>query len=463
MSLRRRMVVLTALAVALAVLLSAIAAFLAVKGNLESRVDHQLRSMAGTIAAFSHRPLRGNGPPPNFDVRRIPRPGLRSTGEAAVFDATGRIYRSPGDSTDFRLTAHDLSVARGTASAYFRDTHVGSLPVRAYVARVGQARAVIAEQSLADTQSTLHQLALILGVIALAGIALAGVFGLLVARAAARPVHDLRQAAEHVGSTGDLSKRIEIVGKDDIGRLVESFNAMLAALEHSRRIQQQLIGDASHELRTPVASLRTNIEVLTRNPDLHPAERTPLLEDLVTQMIELSALVDDLLESAREEDALYEPERLQLADVVRHEISRCTARHPDVRFKMCLEPCEVEGVEPSLGRAIRNILDNAVKWSPRDELIEVTLSAGELRVRDHGPGFAAEDLPRVFDRFYRSPTARAVPGAGLGLSIVRKIADEHGGSIDAANATGGGALVTLRLPTLPTAEIEPDAVELYAP
>jgi two-component system sensor histidine kinase MprB len=264
-------------------------------------------------------------------------------------------------------------------------------------------------------------------------------------------VHALRRAAEHVRLTGDLSRRIDAVGDDDLGQLGRSFNTMLAALEESQRAQQQLIADASHELRTPISTLRTNLEVLIRNPDLDPAEREPLLEDLVAEMRELGDLVDDLLESARTYDAQIGMAPVQMADLVRMEIGRLQARHPESDVSADLHPCEVHGDERRLRRAVANILENAVKWSPPGEPIEVALAEGELDVRDHGPGFFVEDLPHVFDRFYRSPVARAVPGSGLGLSIVRKVATEHGGAAEAMNAVGGGALVRLRLPCAPTA------------
>jgi two-component system sensor histidine kinase MprB len=328
--------------------------------------------------------------------------------------------------------------------------------VRVDVTPAGRGRAVIAEQSLSDLQSTLHDLAVILASIVLAGVALAGLLGLLVARGAAVPAQILRQAAEHVRSTGDLSRRIKAIGDDDLGRLAVSFNAMLAALEESDRAQRQLIGDASHELRTPIASLRTNLEVLLRNPDLDPAERTPLLGDLIEQSAELGALVEDLLESARNGDDSGAPEALRLDRLVSTEIERCAARHPGVDFAVHLQPCEILGRESRLSRAVVNLLDNAVKWSPREATIEVGLSGGELSVRDHGPGFNAADVPFVFDRFYRSPNARSVPGSGLGLSIVSKVAGEHAGTVRAGNAHDGGALVTLSLPVRPIVH-EPDA------
>jgi two-component system, OmpR family, sensor histidine kinase MprB len=448
MSLRRRMVVLSAAAVALAVVLSAFACYIAVESSIRNRLDHQLRAFATTVAGIARSRPAAQRSRDGFRLAgRLHRTGLEAGGDAAVFTAAGVTSKTPEDHTEFPLTSHDLAVARGTAPAYFRTGRSGSTEVRVYVTPAGPGRAVIAEQGLTDLQNTLHDLAAILAVIVLAGVALAGLLGLLVARAAAVPVHILRQAAEHVGSTGDLSRRIKTIGDDDLGRLGVSFNAMLAALEESHRAQRQLIGDASHELRTPIASLRTNLEVFLRNPDLDPSERTPLLEDLIEQSAELGALVEDLLESARNADESVAAVPLRLDELVSSEVERCAARHPGVRFETELEPCDLTGRETRLSRAVVNLLDNAVKWSPPNATITVALLAGELSVRDHGPGFSAEDIPFVFDRFYRSPAARSVPGSGLGLSIVRKVAGEHAGTVRAGNAEDGGAVVTLSLPS----------------
>ena len=441
------MVVMSAAAVALAIVLSAIACYIAVETSMRNRLDHQLRAFGDTVAAVARHASPPHGARKHFYLPgHLPRARLEAGGDAAVFNATGVIFKSPEDHTTFALSARDLAVARGAAPAYFHNATVGGTDVRIYVTPAGRGRAVIIEQSLTDLQSTLHALAVILAAIILAGVLLAGLLGLLVARTAAVPVHMLRRAAEHVGLTGDLSQRIEPVGDDDLGRLGASFNTMLAALEQSQHAQRQLIGDASHELRTPVASLRTNLEVLLRNPDLDPADRTPLLADLVEQSEEIGALIEDLLESARDGDEASVRKPLRFDELVSLELERCAARHPDLHFEAQLEQCIVPGRETRLSRAVVNMLDNAVKWSPPAATVEVALAGGELTVRDYGPGFSEDDLPHVFDRFYRAASARSVPGSGLGLSIVRKVASEHGGAVRARNAAGGGALVAVALP-----------------
>ena len=451
MSLRRRMVLLTAAAVAFAVVLSSVACYLAVRSSMRDRLDHQLQAQASLIAAASSSgdlPIRRPSLRPRLTPGAVqfPRASLQNQGDLALLSASGTLYKRPDDQTRFTVTQHDIAVARGQAKAYFRDGRVGGTAIRVYVAPAGKGHAVMVEQALTDFDSTLHDLAVILFVIAVTGVAIAGLLGLLVARAAAAPVQVLRQAAEHVRSTGDLSRRISVKGTDDLGRLGQSFNDMLSALEDSQRAQRQLVADASHELRTPLATIRTNLEVLARNPDLAVEERAPLLRDLVGESAELGELVQDLLDSARESSDGEPFEPTAVDAVIASELERWSRRQPAVKIVARLEPTTVLARESRLRRAFGNLLENAIKWGPPNHAIEVTLSEGRLTVRDHGAGFAPADLPHVFDRFYRAASARTVPGSGLGLSIARKVAEEHGGTAQASNASDGGATVSITFP-----------------
>jgi two-component system sensor histidine kinase MprB len=245
-----------------------------------------------------------------------------------------------------------------------------------------------------------------------------------------------------------MSRRIDARGGDELSRLAESFNTMLAALERSMAAQRQLVADASHELRTPLTSLRTNVEVLAGSNGMPSERRRRLLADVVGQLEQLTRLVGDLVDLARDGQAGEEGpfEALRLDELVRGALERASRMHPTCRLEATLEPTLVEGAPARLDRAVANLLDNAVKWSPEGGRIEVVLRDGELSVRDHGPGFAAGDLPNVFERFYRAPAARGLPGSGLGLAIVRQVAESHGGGAFAENAPGGGALLRLRLP-----------------
>jgi two-component system, OmpR family, sensor histidine kinase MprB len=334
-------------------------------------------------------------------------------------------------------------------------------------------------QPLTEADRLLSRLRLILILIALGGIALAALLGGLVARAVVAPVGRLTRAAEHVARTQDLSGRIEADRADEIGRLAVSFNAMLdalgrsmGALDASVHAQRQLVADASHELRTPVTSLRTNIEILQQARDLHPAEREQLYADVIEQIEELTLLVNDLIDLARGEEPPAETEEVRLDQVVRESIERARRHAPETPFETTLTPTLLVGVPARLGRAVNNLLDNAVKYSPAGQPVEIRLADHELVVRDHGPGIAQDDLPHIFDRFYRGAEARGRPGSGLGLAIVRQVVEQHGGTIVASAAPGGGTAMRIHLPraeTLPadlaangTADGDPDGDAILA-
>jgi signal transduction histidine kinase len=246
-----------------------------------------------------------------------------------------------------------------------------------------------------------------------------------------------------VSVTRDLNRRIPVSGRDELASLAADFNTMMAALDESQHVQQQLIADASHELRTPLTAHRANIELLAR-PDMPTDRRQHVLDAAVRGLDELSTLVGDLIEAARDGRSVDAREPVALDEVVTAAIGRAQHREPELRFASTLEPYRLVAARSRLERAIDNVLDNAIKWSPPGGTIDVTLDSGTLTVRDHGPGIDEADLPHVFDRFYRAPTARALPGSGLGLAIVKEMIDDHGGAVAIANADGGGTLVTLR-------------------
>jgi two-component system sensor histidine kinase MprB len=296
----------------------------------------------------------------------------------------------------------------------------------------------------------------ILAIVAAIGIALAALLGWFVARTTLAPVRRLTAAAEHVAATNDLAARIGDERRDELGRLARSFNAMLGALDgtmraldESARAQRQLVADASHELRTPVTSLRTNIEFLQQSPQLAGEERTRLIADVVVQLEELSELVSDLIELARDDEQVAEPlEEVRLDILVGEAVERAQLHAPQARFDVKLEATLVSAVPSRLGRAVNNLLDNAVKFAGTQSPIEVRLENGELAIRDHGPGIDPDELPHIFDRFFRGARSRALPGSGLGLAIVRQVAERQGGTVSAGPAPGGGTIVRLRVPVL---------------
>ncbi|MFI5978128.1 sensor histidine kinase [Streptomyces sp. NPDC051452] len=310
---------------------------------------------------------------------------------------------------------------------------------------------------LKATHDTLKDLALILLLVSGIGVLGAGAAGLAVARAGLRPVDKLTEAVEHVARTEDLGIRIPVQDDsvDEVARLSRSFNSMTTALASSRDLQQQLIADAGHELRTPLTSLRTNIELLSRSEEtgrpLPPADRKALLASVKAQMSELAALIGDLQELSRSEG--QRGERVQvvsLQDTAEAALRRARLRGPELTITADLEPWFVRAEPSALERAIVNILDNAVKFSPENGTVDVRLTGGVLTVRDHGPGIPEDELPHVFDRFWRSPSARALPGSGLGLSIVARTVRQAGGEVTLARAPDGGTVVTVRLPGAPT-------------
>ncbi len=314
--------------------------------------------------------------------------------------------------------------------------------------------------------STLTHLKLVLAIVCLGGIALAAALGLFVSRAALVPVRRLTGATERVARTQDLGHRIEAGEDDELGRLAASFNTMLAALERSRLAQRQLVSDASHELRTPLTSVQANLDALAMGERLPARERARVIAAAQAQLRELTVLVGDLVDLSKTEIEEIEIEDVRLDLAAAGAIERARLHAPGCRFQLDAEPCLVRAAPARLDRAISNLLDNASKWNPPSPSagpVEVRVRDGRLEVRDHGPGIAAEDLPRVFDRFYRSPEARGRPGSGLGLAIVRQTAEASGGSVHAANDPDGGARLTLELPPLEMSAAELRAAKRDAP
>jgi two-component system sensor histidine kinase MprB len=348
---------------------------------------------------------------------------------------------------DVRLPVPDgaVSVANGREAGFYSDADIANTHVRMLTFQYSPGYAVQVARPLTEVDESLSRLRTFLIFIALVGVGGAAALGLVVSRAALAPVRRLTDTAERVSKTGDLSERIDVSGKDELSSLAESFNSMLAALEDSTRAQRQLVADASHELRTPLTSLRTNIEVLASDRVLPPEERSRLLSDVVEQLGEMTSLIAELIELARAEQQIVEPEDMRLDVAAADALDRARRNHPAIQFSSTLDESTVHGVPSTIERAIGNLLDNAAKWTPIGGQVELAVTDGVVTVRDYGPGIAEEDLPYVFDRFYRARDARGMPGSGLGLAIVRQVAEAHGGDIVAERAAGGGTRMVLRL------------------
>jgi two-component system sensor histidine kinase MprB len=444
MTLRARVAALAALGVGFAVTVVAVAAYVTVHVQLHRQLDATLIERAR--AAVSS---------PLGDPRQLVQVPAEALGAAdvriALVRADGTAFSAEGEAGAPPLGRPELAVAQGSTGLSVRTASTGGREFRVVAVPAAQGHALVLAQSTAPTDRTLGRLGFVLFVVGLGGVALAAYAGLLVARQGLRPVERLTAAAEHVARTEEL-RPIEVDGEDELTRLARSFNAMLAALAQSRERQRRLVADAGHELRTPLTSLRTNLDLLIQSerraegePMLADDDRRELLDDVRAQVEELSGLVSDLVELARDARADTD-EPVELADVVDRAVERVRRRAPDVRVDVEAAPWTVRGDAQTLERAVLNLLDNAAKWSPRGGTVTVRLAAGTLSVADEGPGIAADDLPYVFDRFYRSAEARSLPGSGLGLAIVRQAVERHGGTVQAGRSPRGGALLTLVLP-----------------
>ncbi len=315
----------------------------------------------------------------------------------------------------------------------------------------GDASALVIAQSLDSQQEVLAKLGVVMLLFGLAGVIAAAMAGWAVARNGLRPVRRLTISAEHIARTEDLTP-LPVEGADEIARLAAAFNRMLTALSASRDRQRQLVADAGHELRTPLTSLRTNIDLLAQadaSGGLPAEARSELLADLRAQTEELTTLIGDLVELARDEPLAHVVESVDLAEIVDRAVARVRRRAPGVTFDVRTSPWWVVGEPPALERAVTNLLDNAAKWGPADGTVTVRLAEGAVVVDDEGPGIAPEDLPHVFERFYRSEESRSMPGSGLGLSIVQQVASRHAGSTEAVASPHGGARLVFRLPGAP--------------
>jgi two-component system, OmpR family, sensor histidine kinase MprB len=440
MSFRTRLALVSAAAVGLAVVIASVAVFLVVRGQLFGQVDRALDDRAVAVAEEPGGPhLNGDGylaiPPAPFGTERdfvqaVPRHG-------PVIIQEGYTQSLPVDARDRQAAAGEGGVRYSNKRVGNVDWRVLTISARPYALQVAR--------PLTEVNRTLHRITLFLILIAIAGIAVAAALGLVVARAALAPVRRLTQTTESVTETGDLSERIEVTSEDELGRLATSFNTMLAALEDSSRAQRQLVADASHELRTPLTSLRTNIEVLARGNELPQADREQLLADVVEQTGEMTALIGELMELARGERQQERPEDVRLDLITADAVERARRNLPNVAFSTDFQESLVHGAPSTIERAVANLLDNAAKWSPPGGEVEVGVRDGEVSVRDHGPGIEEEDLPYIFDRFYRARAARGQPGSGLGLAIVKQVADTHGGQVVVERAEGGGTRMRLRL------------------
>jgi two-component system sensor histidine kinase MprB len=449
MSLRRRLSYVAAAVVAIAIVLAALVCYWVVRDQLRGQVDDALRTQAAAYLG----PALGQQPP------GIPASAGGPAQYWQIASINGGAYQG---NYALPITAQVRQVATSGSGGFLSDVWIGDNHLRELVfpARWGTEfdnapAAVQLARPLNGIDHVLSQLRLILVLLCVFGVALAAVLGRLAARRVLAPLAEVAQTAQHIFETEDLTSRIHVHADDEVGQLARRFNAMIERLQSSRaelddsvRAQRQLVADASHELRTPITSLRTNIEVLLAGGRLDEEDRRRLLTDVVEQSEELSGLISDLIELARGDLPVGLAEDVRLDGIVEESLARARRDHPGIRYEATLSPVVVEGIPERLGRAANNLLDNAARHSPPGGVVDVAVDADGIRVRDHGSGVDEADLPYVFDRFFRGANSRGRQGTGLGLAIVRQVAIQHGGSVSAANAPDGGAIFAVLLPTV---------------
>ncbi|MDN5896365.1 MAG: HAMP domain-containing histidine kinase [Nocardioides sp.] len=439
-SLASRVILLTTFTVGITVAVLALGAYVTVRVQMQAALDASLLNRAERAA--SEETLA------NLTQSEVPSWMLGAADVRMIFVTKDRHWLSVDGGPTLELGQPELDVAAGKDAQSIRTIRAGDIQYRVVTVPAADGTALVLAQSLDSRMTVLDRLGIVMLLFGVAGVIAAGLAGWGVARNGLRPVRRLTYAAEEIARTEDL-KPITFEGNDEIARLASAFNSMLAALAASRDRQRQLIGDAGHELRTPLTSLRTNLDLLLQADQaggMEPEARAELLEDVGAQIEEMTTLIGDLVELARDEHAAHVVTTVSLPEILERCVARARRRAPTVSFDVRADEWWVIGEPGTLERATMNLLDNAVKWSPEDGVVRVRLHHGTLTVADQGPGIAESDLPRVFDRFYRSTESRSMPGSGLGLSIVRQTAIRHSGWVDATNLPGSGACLTMTLP-----------------
>jgi two-component system sensor histidine kinase MprB len=458
MSLRARLGLAAGVAVAVAVVAVAVAVYLGTRSELIGQIDGSLRAIATRNEMFAADGAAGGqgvrGAPPlsglntgagrrlSLTPRRAPYGG--PSGVPEQISANGSVHSVGGQDT-VPVDARARALARAGHGSYFANVSVPGHALRIYVSGVGSSGALLVALPLDAVNHTLSDQLLLLIIIGAAGIALGGVLALLVARAALAPIARFTAQTEAIAASPERleTDRVEVHGGDELARLARTFNDTLDALAHSVAAQRNLVADASHELRTPIATIRANLQLMRDEERLPSEDREALRRDVIDELDELTALVSDVVELARGAKPGGQAGDVRLDEIVAAAVERARRRAPGLTVSVELEPTVVRGEGDRIARAVANLLDNAVKWSSVGGTIEVGLTAGTLTVCDDGPGFPEADLPFVFDRFHRAAAARSTPGSGLGLAIVRQAAEAHGGSVRAANRPAGGALMTI--------------------
>ncbi len=470
MSLRRRITGAATLAVAAVAVTLGVAGYLSTRSHLVGELQQELRARAnpelqrhprGRGSSGSTGTSAGGSQPSGRPIAPSPPPLGGAPGYFQIVYPNGAVGAVTGGK-HLPVTARTVAIAKSARGSFFSTATVDDIHIE--ILSIGDPYdhyAIEVALPLTPVDSVLSSLALTYGLLVGAGVLLAGVLGTLIARSALAPIERFSEQTEQVTSALDRPRRLEEKGASELRRLAASFNRTLDALERSIRAQRHLIADASHELRTPMAALRSNIQIFLEAHRLPEEEREGLQHAIVAELDELTQLVADVVELARGSAPSEHTEAIELDQIVREAVGRAQRREAQLQFSLELEPTVIVNAPDRVSRAVTNVIDNARKWSPPDGQIEVMLRGGLLSVRDHGPGFEEADLQHVFDRFYRAEAARRMPGSGLGLAIVKQAAEAHGGAVEAANAPDGGAV--LRISFGPSTGIGESAAPDVAP
>lgn len=463
-SIKQRLTVLTSLVIIFSIATVTFAAYATVSQILWRTSDSLLRSQAQSIIEMPPEKVSGGGQRENYE------PEFERISNTLSFIVVPETYTgiaAPVAKFEPVLDDAEIAVIRGERPHSYRSDGDD----RYFAVAAPDGRVVVLVSDTSSTTKALDSLALILTMVGICGTLGAIVLVAAVVSAGLRPIDRLRRATDRVTATGEL-RQLVVFSNDEVGTLTTSFNNMMLALQASRDKQKELVADASHELKTPLTSLRTNIELLllaTRenSPGITEADRREIERDVLSQLDEMSALIKDLVDLAREDGPVLSLQEVDLNECIRVGVAKVQRRRPDVTFEIHAEPWVTQGDPLSLKRALLNLLDNAAKWSPQGGTVRVWMQpippaasglpagaqggegdeeAVEIRVADSGPGIPVEDRKKVFDRFYRSIHSRSMPGSGLGLSIVKQAVVNHGGVIVADESDDGGALMRVVLP-----------------
>jgi two-component system, OmpR family, sensor histidine kinase MprB len=444
LTLKTRFTLVAAGAVAAVALAITAVAFVAIRTDLENQVRAEIAARSDSV---QHEARQFNGHIPDHWVPSHAS-GFGVITYTQLVTSAGPVWAPPGDNGLLTPSAQAIEVAAGHAVDFYTTTNVSGTRAIVLTAHLAPGLAVQVAEPLTSTDQEVTTVGATLAILSAVGVLVATLLGWAVARAGLAPVSRLASVAEEVSLTGDPDRRVEVGRRDELGRLASTFNAMLGALQRSLQAQRRLVSDASHELRTPLASLRINVDVLAEHPDLPVAERQEVLARVTDQVVELSRLVASVTDLARGEPPAATRCPLPLSAVVADALEAARRDWPKTEFDARLSGGIVEGSDERLRVAYKNLLDNAAKFGPAEGPVHVRLNGGELTVRDHGPGIDDEDLPFVFDRFYRAASSRSAPGSGLGLAVVHEIITGHGGTIGAEAAPGGGTVMRVTLPVL---------------